>query len=87
MVAIDVAAATAVTASSSAITAANNLRIASIAIAAYEYVTSGPLLNRTLIAFYIRPVIFSLSLPNSGYTKLQVDVGKKVVAQNARIAR
>ena len=64
------------------LTAANNLRIASITVAAYEFVASRFLL--TLVTF-IRPVFSLPSLPNSGYTRLQVGEGKGVVLQDAKV--
>ena len=65
------------------LTAANNLRIASISIAAYEFVASSFLL--TLLVTFIRPAFSPLSLPNSGYTRLQVGAGKEVILQDAKI--
>ena len=65
------------------LTAANNLRIASISVAAYEFVASSFLL--TLLVTFIRPVFSLPSLPNSGYTRLQVGEGKEVVLQDAKV--
>jgi len=77
---IDVLASTA-SSGPAGLTAANNLRIASISVAAYEFVASSCLL--TLLVTFIRPVISRLSLPNSGYTRLQVGAGMEVVLQDA----
>ncbi len=81
MAAID-AVSTTVASNSSAMTVANNLRAAGLAIAAYEYVACSFLL--TLVVTYRLPVFLSLFLPNSGYTRLQVDGGKKDVAMMRR---
>jgi len=59
-----------------ALKAADYLRVASMAIAAYEYVVCK--VSMTVIVTYPRPVISSLSLLNFGYTRLQVHVGKTV---------
>ena len=61
---------------------ANNLRIASLTILAYEYVVRCIFL--ALLRTYIRPVISSHSLPNSGFTKQQVDAGKEAHARLRR---
>lgn len=61
-----------------ALDAANNLRIASMTILAYEYVVLCVLL--VLLGTYIRPVISSHSLPNSGCTRRQIDVGEEADA-------
>ena len=71
-----VAAAAAANSSQGGLVAANNLRIASIAIAAYEYVAGSCLL--TVIVTSARSVISLLYLPRFDYTRLQVHVGKKV---------
>jgi hypothetical protein len=65
------------------LTAANNLRIASISVAAYEFVISRFLL--TLLVTFIWPVFSPRSLPNTGYTSLQVGAGKEVTLQDAKI--
>src|SRR5260221_4792808 len=61
---------------------ANNLRIASMTLLAYEYVVRCVLL--ALLRTYIRPVISSHSPPNCGCTRRQPDVGKKA---DARVRR
>jgi hypothetical protein len=66
-----------------ALTTADYLRVASMAIAAYEYVVRKVLM--TAIVTYPRPVISSLSPPNFGYTRLQVHVGKTADVQVTRI--
>ena len=77
MVAMGVVAAApqAVNPSMGALTAANNLRIVSIAILGYEYVARTLLL--TLLVTHTRPVISSHSPSSTGYTRQQGDVGKK----------
>ena len=62
--------------SSSGALVSTNCRIASLSIAAYEYVIKSHLLP--VVVTYVRPVISSLSLPKFGYTGPQVHVGKKV---------
>jgi hypothetical protein len=57
-----------------ALKAADYLRVASMAIAAYEYVVG--IVFLTVVVTYPLPVISSPSLPNFGYTRLQVHVGK-----------
>ena len=81
MAAID-AVSTTVASNSSAMTVASNLHVAGLAIAAYEYVACSFLL--TLVVTYRLPVILSLFLPNSGYTRLQDHGGKKDVAMMRR---
>ena len=81
MAAIDAVSAT-VASNSSAMTRANSLRTAGLAIAAYEYVAYSFLL--TLVLTYRLPVFLSLFLPNSDYTRLQVDGGEKDVAMMRR---
>ena len=61
---------------------ANNLRIASLTMLTYEYVVRCIFL--ALLRTYIRPVISSHSLPNSGFTKQQVDAGKEAHARLRR---
>jgi len=71
-----VAAATqAVDPSTGALTAANNLRIVSIAILGYEYVARTVML--TLLLTHTRPVISSHFPSSTSYTRQQGDVGKK----------
>jgi hypothetical protein len=60
-------------------TAADHLRVAFMAIAAYEYVVRKVLM--TVIVTYPRPVISTRSLPNSGCTRLQAHVGKTIDAR------
>jgi hypothetical protein len=62
-----------------ALTAADHLRVASMAVAAYEYVVHK--VSMTVIVTYPRPVISSLSLPNFGCTRLQAHVGKTIDAR------
>ena len=79
---LDVASSTA-SSGQAGLTAANNLRIASISVAAYEFVASSFLL--ILFVTFIWPVFSPRSLPNTGYTRLQVGAGKDVVLQDAKI--
>ena len=66
------------------LTAANYLRIASISVAAYyEFVASS--LSLTLPVTFIWPVFSPRSLPNTGYTRLQVGAGKAVILRDAKI--
>jgi hypothetical protein len=64
------------------LTVANNLRFASISIAAYEFVASSFLL--TLVTF-TRPGLSPRSLPNTDYTRLQVSAGNEVILQVTKI--
>jgi hypothetical protein len=65
------------------LTAANNLRIASISVAAYEFVISRFLW--TLFITFLWPIFSPRSLPNTGYTRLQVGAGKEAILQDAKI--
>jgi hypothetical protein len=61
------------------LTAGSYLRVVSATIVFYEYVARR--IYSTVVATYIRPVILSHSLPNFGYSRLQIDVGKTVDAR------
>lgn len=69
----------------SGLVVANNLRIASISVAAYEYVASSSLLN--FLITLIRTAISSRSLPKSGYSRVQVGAGKKLIKSFSRVRR
>jgi hypothetical protein len=66
-----------------ALTVDNNLRIASISIAAYEYVVLTVLL--IFVMTYTLPVISLPFLLNIGYTKPQADVGRKLHVRMRRL--
>ena len=59
-----------------ALTAGSYLRVMSATMVFYEYVARR--IYSTVVATYFRPVILSHSLPNFGYSRLQVDVGETV---------
>ena len=64
---------------SGALAVDNNLRIASLSIAVYEYVTIQVNVSATPHSDLLAAAISSLSLLKFGYTRLRVDVGKKQV--------
>ena len=80
---VDVATATNIDPSQGALAVANNLRIASLTIAAYEYVASYASLT---LHSDLWPVSSSHSLLKFAYTRLRVDVGEKGQCQDERIA-
>ena len=76
MVAIDLVAAASQTGTPNqgALTAGSYLRVVSATIVIYEYVARRVYL--ILVANYARPVILSHFLPNFGFTRQRIDVGK-----------